>query len=754
METQLCVSTKVSSGEDVFNRYFPEIVFSSDDHRVALFRSLLHKFFSTKTGRNALSQCQSYRDHLSLWLDYRQLESFKIRGLKDALLVSPMEALGCLSAAGHQAMTTYRMKAPRDRLLIRLYNCRHSELTIQSMKASWIGKLVTLTGTVTRLTPSRPLFLSLMYSCTKCGSRETVQFENRQTQLPQKCTRSNCRNRRFQPELQSAVMVDWQKLRISESLPIEKQIHGAVPRTIDVELRDDLINKCRSGDTVTVTGIVKVLNTNTDRDAGANGGPPRDLFLLYLDAISIRNANDELESGDPFQDSTLNKGLTEFSKKDLDFISEFYQYCNGDQLKQLVHAFCPAICGNEVIKAGTLLALVGGVSKQADGTDRVPVRGDIHVLLVGDPGMGKSELLKSAATIAPRGVYVCGNTSSATGLTASVIKDNITGEFTFEAGAMVLAHEGVCCIDEFDRMQNQHQSLLEAMEQQEVSIAKGGLVASLPSKTTVIAAANPADGHYQHSKTLKQNLRIEAPMLSRFDLVYVLIDKPDSDFDQLISEHILSMKTRGNKLPKRQRQGQLRGKPDSERRSLIDSLKQGGLDDYSEIPSHLIQKYLCYARHYIKPRLTNEACDLIKEFYLKLRNANCVADEIPITARQLESLIRIAEARAKIDLRENVTSRDAEDAISLVKAALYDKFIDDQNTLTTAFAQSKKHSRKFDELEELFVVLQNHVASHDTQLISMDEIYSIADDLEIQESRVRDLVAKLNDRGELVAKTR
>lgn len=224
METRLCVSTKVTSGEEVFVRYFPDVTFSYDDHRVMLFRALLQKFFSTESGRKALSQSQPYRHHYTLWIDYRQLEHFKIRNLKDALLASPMDALNCLSAAGHQAMTTYRMEVPKEKLLVRLFNFRPSEMSIQSMKASWIGKLATITGTVMRVTPSKPLFQSLTYSCTKCGWNETRHFADGVTQVPLKCTRPNCKNRRLQPELQSAIMIDWQKLRIQETLPIEKQV--------------------------------------------------------------------------------------------------------------------------------------------------------------------------------------------------------------------------------------------------------------------------------------------------------------------------------------------------------------------------------------------------------------------------------------------------------------------------------------------------------------------------------------------------
>lgn len=190
----------------------------------------------------------------------------------------------------------------------------------------------------------------------------------------------------------------------------------------------------------------------------------------------------------------------------------------------------------------------------------------------------------------------------------------------------------------------------------------------------------------------------------------------------------------------------MRGRSKSVGRTLEESLRLGPRESSCSIPNRLIQKYLSYARHYIKPKLSNDAAELIKDFYLKLRNANCVADEIPITARQLESLIRISEARAKIDLSEIVTMRDAEDAISLVKAALYDKFIDDQNILHEVV--SKGHNKTPNDLEQLLMVLQHHIASQERDTINLEEIYSIAEDLEIHRDRVKDLVAKLNDQGE------
>jgi DNA helicase MCM8 len=270
------------------------------------------------------------------------------------------------------------------------------------------------------------------------------------------------------------------------------------------------------------------------------------LFYLYLEAVSIMNSKSQSLSEDS-QDgkssstrgaSSLN--IQSFTSRDLEFIVKFAEEHGSDIFRQILHSICPSIYGHELVKAGITLALFGGVKKHLMDQNKVPVRGDIHVIIVGDPGLGKSQLLQAAASVAPRGIYVCGNTTTNAGLTVAVVKDAMTGDYAFEAGAMVLADRGVCCIDEFDKMSAEHQVLLEAMEQQSVSVAKAGLVASLSARTSVLAAANPVGGHYNRAKTVNENLKMSATLLSRFDLVFILLDKPDELLDKRVSAHIMA----------------------------------------------------------------------------------------------------------------------------------------------------------------------------------------------------------------------
>ncbi|GIL88343.1 hypothetical protein Vretifemale_16309, partial [Volvox reticuliferus] len=405
------------------------------------------------------------------------------------------------------------------------------------------------------------------------------------------------------------------------------------------------------------------------------------------------------------------------------------------QLRQLIQALCPSIYGNELVKCGIVLAMLGGVRKYAGGAGgslgsglspllppsaadaaagvgvgggggggRVPVRGDIHVLIVGDPGLGKSQLLQAAASAAPRGIYVCGNTSTSAGLTVSVVRDAVTGDAALEAGAVVLSDCGVCCVDEFDKMTAEHQALLEVMEQQEVSVAKAGLVANLPARASILAAANPVGGHYNRAKSLAENLRgISPAMLSRFDLIFVLLDRPDERMDQALSEHVMALHSglAGRAHAARQRlieygttasgaasqyttalggaaasgpSGGGGGGGGSGRPTLSQRLKLASAAENAQLPVHLLKKYVSYARTYCHPRLSEEAKQVIQAFYLQMRSQVVPGSKSHVTARQLESLVRLSEARARAELREVVEQSDAEDVVDLVREALYDRF--------------------------------------------------------------------------------
>lgn len=439
------------------------------------------------------------------------------------------------------------------------------------------------------------------------------------------------------------------------------------------------------------------------------------MYLLYLDVNYITKSPlgmeddyaDEQEEDTKKQDRDAPfKDSIHLSEKDMYAIQELV--AEPQLFKLIVNSFSPAIFGHEMVKVGILFALFGGRRKNPRhpaAADRSMIRSDPHVLVVGDPGLGKSQMLMAAVKLAPRGVYVCGSSGiSTSGLTVTLVRGR-GSEFALEAGALVLADQGCCCIDELDKMTTDHNALLEAMEQQSISVAKAGIICSLPARTSVIAAANPVGGHYNLAKTVSENLKMNSALLSRFDLIFILMDKPDDSMDKYLSKKVMAMHSgnpanfddmgaqsqqrfpQDNEIETRRskRRREEFGDDDddiedveAERRAerekvkqeralpLPERLKMRDDDDLELVPQSLLRKYIAYARKYVMPRLSQEASDILQEFYLLLRANHRSPDGTPVTTRQLESMLRMAEARARMELREVVTRRDARDVVEVM----------------------------------------------------------------------------------------
>ncbi|KAG0233290.1 DNA replication licensing factor mcm8 [Actinomortierella wolfii] len=488
---------------------------------------------------------------------------------------------------------------------------------------------------------------------------------------PTSCPTPGCRARQFTPQRgvgYDTETVDWQSIRIQEKLPDDKLDAGRVPRTIECEVTRELVDRVVPGDVVEVTGIVKAIQSD---DAAQE-----DEDDAHSDDDSIDDHRDRLEGG---------KDSIQLTKKDLYAIEEVH---NEPQLfKLLVNSFCPTIYGHELVKAGILFALFGGRRRQSNSSSsRTTIRSDPHVLIVGDPGLGKSQMLSAAVKVAPRGVYVCGSSGiSTSGLTVTLVRGS-GSDFALEAGALALGDQGCCCIDEFDKMSTDHNALLEAMEQQTISIAKAGILCSLRARTSVIAAANPVGGHYNMEKTVSENLKMNGALLSRFDLIFILMDKPDHEMDQFLSKHVMALHSgqrnnrggtgreesvfsersngwRGSSVEDGESDDEMKEEPG---RPLSERLRMTNQDNLSLIPLPLLRKYIAYARKYVHPRLSSEAAAVLQEFFMALRTRHRSPDGTPVTTRQLESLIRLAEAKARMECREVVTRRDALDVIEVM----------------------------------------------------------------------------------------
>ena len=411
-----------------------------------------------------------------------------------------------------------------------------------------------------------------------------------------------------------------------------------------------------------------------------------------------------------------------------------------------------------MVKAGLLLSLFGG-RRRADSEGSLSIRSDSHVLVVGDPGMGKSQMLLATVKLAPRGVYVSGNMTSTAGLTVTVCKDPDTGDTALEAGALVLGDQGVCCIDEFDKMTD-HQALLEAMEQQQISVAKAGMICSLPCRTSVIAAANPVGGHYNKSKSASENLKMDPALLSRFDLIFILLDNPNEQMDKFLSDHIMlthnsrsSNLLRHEKLPLKNLDAH--DFPIEQPMSLKERLLHGDESQIEPIPAPLLRKFISYARtcnflYFIflycldsHPRLSEEAAGVLQSFYLWLRKNHKYIDSTPITIRQLESLIRLAEARARCELRDIVLESDALDVIDIMKESLSQSF---HNTATHSQNTSKNGRGKG--AGKMARNLFSALSSSGKRVFTLEEIKILNDNA----PDTLNLVDLLNNQGQLLKK--
>ena len=541
---------------------------------------------------------------------------------------------------------------------------------IRDIRQAHLNCLIKIAGVVTRRTGVFPQLREVMYDCGKCGFIVGPIFQNKGGDETKPGSCPECQSKGpWRVNAEKTVYRNYQKLTLQES-PGDVPA-GRIPRTKEIILLHDLIDQARPGDLVEITGVyTNNFESSLNR---ANGFP---VFSTYVEANHLSRKSD----------ANAATNLTDEDKEEIRRLSRDPQIA-----RRIVRSIAPSIHGHDDIKAGIALALFGGQEKFVKG--KTKLRGDINMLLLGDPGVAKSQFLKYVEKTAGRCVYTTGKGASAVGLTAAVHKDPVTREWVLEGGALVLADRGVCLIDEFDKMNDQDRvSIHEAMEQQSISISKAGIVTTLQARCSVIAAANPVGGRYDSSRTFSDNVELTDPILSRFDIMCVVKDVIDPVLDERLARFVVGSHVRSH--PRFDADIDVGANP-----SMVDASAATSADAVEPIPQETLKKYIAYAKRFVKPKLSSGDLPKISQVYAELRRESVTREGMPVAVRHVEGIIRMSEARAAMRLSEHVSSEDIDAAIAVMLASFIGtQKLSVQKSLQKKFARYTHFHRDYDQL--------------------------------------------------------
>ena len=574
----------------------------NSSEKINLTTTKFEEFFTTKYKDKVYDVLEKFPDEKSLIIEYPEWEMFD-PDQADLLLDKPEEVINAAKTA---------LKNIDPLMKGADINIRFAHVTniipLKVLLSKYIGSFVSADGIIRKTDEIRPRIETGVFECRGCMRlHEVEQTNDRHVMEPSLC--SDCGGRSFRLLEGESKYIDTQTARMQE--PLENLSGGTEPKQMLMVLEDDLVDKLNPGDKVRITGTLKTFREER------SGKFKNYIYVNYIE---------------PLEQEFEELSLSEEDEKEILELSK-----DPDIYNKIIKSTAPSIKGYREVKEAIALQLFGGSAKILE--DETRLRGDIHILIVGDPGIGKSQILKYVSKLAPRSIYTSGKGTTGAGLTAAAVRDELGG-WSLEAGALVLGDQGNVCVDELDKMRAEDRSALhEALEQQTVSIAKAGIMATLNSRCSVLAAANPKFGRFDRYKTVADQIDLPSPILSRFDLMFIIEDKPNVENDRELAKHILTIHKENNV-------------------------------NY-EIEPELLRKYIAYARKNANPKLTDEANEVLEEFYVSMRSG-AVEEEapVPITARQLEAIIRLAEASAKIRLKEYVEPEDAEKAIKLQQACL------------------------------------------------------------------------------------
>ncbi|KAF1745531.1 hypothetical protein MXB_192 [Myxobolus squamalis] len=545
---------------------------------------------------------------------------------------------------------------------------------IRSLRQLHLDQLIRTTGVVVSSTGVLPQLNSVKYDCNKCNHvlGPFLQMPGQEVK-PGSCPECQSKGP-FEVNMENTLYRNYQRIKIQECPG--KVSAGRLPRAKDIVLLADLVDICKPGDEIDVTGIYK-----NNYDLGMNSSQIFPIFMTVIEAnyVSQRDSSSILRT---LSDEDV-KQIIKLSKES--GISD-----------KIINSIAPSIHGHLDVKRAIALALFGGVPK--DPGQKHKIRGDINILLCGDPGTSKSQFLKYVEKTANRAVYTTGQGASAVGLTAYVVRHHVTNEWTLEAGALVLADRGVCLIDEFDKMNDADRtSIHEAMEQQSISISKAGIVTSLQARSTIIAAANPIGGIYDIMQSFSHNVDLSDPILSRFDIICVVRDIPDPVNDENLARFVVK--------------SHMRHHP-----NFNEVISEKDAPSSDKMSQDMLQKYIIYAKDHFSPKLNRVDIDKITRMYANLRRESLITGSVPITVRHIESVIRIAEAHAKMHLREYVNNDD----VNMAVRVMLESFIDTQKySATKNMRRTFSHYLNFKkDNDELLLFILKQVMREKTSYLS------------------------------------
>ncbi|OGS42548.1 MAG: hypothetical protein A3K67_07500 [Euryarchaeota archaeon RBG_16_62_10] len=657
-----------------------------------------------------------YPDVRSIYVDFSEVEKFD-PDLANYTLVKPTQSVSSAEEAIRR-MVSHALTSPFIHFRIKGLP-RDSRVEIRKLRAKHLGTFVSVEGLVRKATEVRPRVTVAEFECVRCAHRITVEQEGMQFHEPLECPKEEggcgrgTGSTKFRLLTDPSRFVDTQKIETQE--PPEGLRGGAQPERLTGYIEDDLSGRVSPGDRLIINGVLR------SQQKGAQ--VKSTLFDIHMDINSIEYEEHEYEEIVITPEDELR--IREFAK-------------SSDVFDPIIASISPTIYGYTQEKEALALQLFGGVPKIMD--DGTRIRGDIHIALIGDPGTAKSQILRYMAQLAPRGIYTSGKSSSAAGLTAAAVKDEFgEGRWTLEAGALVLADKGLACIDELDKMTDQDRSAIhESLEQGTISVAKAGITATLQSRCAVLGAANPKYGRFDEDRNIAEQIDLPPALLSRFDAIFTMSDRPQEEQDRNVAIHIL----------KAHRRGEVKLHEAPEKITEVDTAEILR-DSTGLIPAmdrDFLRKYVAYSKR-IAPIMSDEAVRTLQGYYVSIRKLGEGEEaSVPITARQLEALIRMSEASARARLSPIVIADDANRAIKIVEYYLSRVASEggrrDIDLIATGTSKSQR--------EQIYVLRTLVQQLSDARRgVSADELIQKAAAENIPEDRVRALLKRLSDAGEV-----